>query len=1186
MDLQLNGVTLRVNEGDFPIQPHAEYFNLKIYPDVGRCERIVGLLADVIEDMYPGSTVGVVGWRRGGFIPIFCRRRGLNVQVYPGAGQALEDVPAEFRPPALRRTAPSVVFLEKGDELCESARIALSSKPILVAASVDASLGYAQRLSLSDSPFSVFLQRHHIPLFRGAFHYYMDEPARAGENGVFTYDNLIHLVIMVKNAGPGFEQVLRNNLHVIDRWTVLDTGSTDGTQDIVRKVLGGVKKGALYEEPFINFRESRNRSLELAGTRCKFALILDDTYWVRGPLRSFLNLVRGDQFATSFSGMIESGDSEYYSNRVIKTEAGLRYMYTIHEVIQDEGNTNVVIPKDQGVLVDECSDYMEGRTRGRKTRDIELLEGMLKEDPDNPRHLYYLAQTYKCLEDWERTAEYFEKRIAFPVQGFLQEKVDACFELARLYNFTLKKPWPVCKALYEKSFDLEPSRPDPLYFIGIHYQMEGDMATAFRYFKQAIAIGYPVHTQYSLKPTLYYHFLPKFLVPLCFQFEDFALGEAAAKLFLENNKPTEDSYELIGNWRAIFQHLLKAEGELAAAKGAGVAAAKSPGDHSKPLLVFLADGGFSPWTGRDILSKGVGGSETYIIEMARHIQAAGRWRVAVICNCQQPDTFEGVEYVPLEQCYSYLARNEVGACVVSRFSEYVPACIRLPSVAAVYMVLHDLGPSGNVIPMHEKLRGVFCLTEWHKGYFLERFPQLADRTHAFGYGINREVFDRLRSSPQPPTKVPRRFIYSSFPNRGLLQLLQMWRRIQARYADATLHVYADLNNEWVNRVAPDTIAAVRAELAALWREGAAVKLHGWVSKEALARAWLEADVWLYPCTFQETYCLTAMEAAASRTLAVTNDLAALRNTVGQRGMMVPGDAAEAAWQQRCLDTLFRVLERPEEKAALLRENEAWAAANSWAARAAEFEQRFLAALPPAEAATAVPAAPAASAAPSPSPFQMDPKQHKNVRPELNYADMYNWTNDLPANTRPLFEAALKAATAGKAAPRILEIGTYAGTSTAEMLRLAPAATAVTIDRWEDYDEFGNPVLSEIGSRKIQAIFHGNLNAAGIAHRVKAMRGDSSDMLVSLLRDGYSFDFIYVDGSHKCLDCYADMVLSWPLLKKGGIMAVDDVLFKAEKATEGGQPLEVPYLGVDWFVQKYKGQFEIFSSGYRIFLRKI
>jgi predicted O-methyltransferase YrrM len=283
--------------------------------------------------------------------------------------------------------------------------------------------------------------------------------------------------------------------------------------------------------------------------------------------------------------------------------------------------------------------------------------------------------------------------------------------------------------------------------------------------------------------------------------------------------------------------------------------------------------------------------------------------------------------------------------------------------------------------------------------------------------------------------------------------------------------------------------------------------------------------------------------------------------------MVPGDAADPAWQERALASLFSALETEEVKATALRDNEAWAASQSWAARAAEFQETFLRPLVTAPAAVA----------PRTTP-------HKHVRPELNYADMYNWTNDLPDNTRPLFEAALQKATVGKSAPKILEIGTYAGTSTVEMLKLVPAATAVTVDRWEDYDEFGNPVLGEIGARKIMNIYHENMAAGGVAHRVRALRGDSAEKLIELIREGYQFDFIYVDGGHKCLDCYGDMLLSWPLLKRGGIMAVDDVLFKAEK--KDTDPLAVPYAGVEYFVEKYKGQYEIVSSGYRIFLQKV
>ena len=50
---------------------------------------------------------------------------------------------------------------------------------------------------------------------------------------------------------------------------------------------------------------------------------------------------------------------------------------------------------------------------------------------------------------------------------------------------------------------------------------------------------------------------------------------------------------------------------------------------NKPFFVYIADGGFNQWTGSTILEKGVGGSETYIIEMARYIQQCNKFQTVV-----------------------------------------------------------------------------------------------------------------------------------------------------------------------------------------------------------------------------------------------------------------------------------------------------------------------------------------------------------------------------------------------------------------------------------------------------------------------------------------------------------------------------------------------------------------------------
>jgi len=94
------------------------------------------------------------------------------------------------------------------------------------------------------------------------------------------------------------------------------------------------------------------------------------------------------------------------------------------------------------------------------------------------------------------------KRASFTNSGFIQERVDALFEAARISNFQLGKPWSECMVLYEQCYKVDESRPESLYFIGIHYYLEGDYNKAFGYFKKGFEIGFPKHCQYSLKPTL------------------------------------------------------------------------------------------------------------------------------------------------------------------------------------------------------------------------------------------------------------------------------------------------------------------------------------------------------------------------------------------------------------------------------------------------------------------------------------------------------------------------------------------------------------------------------------------------------------------------------------------------------------------------------------------------------------
>jgi len=113
---------------------------------------------------------------------------------------------------------------------------------------------------------------------------------------------------------------------------------------------------------------------------------------------------------------------------------------------------------------------------------------------------------------------------------------------------------------------------------------------------------------------------------------------------------------------------------------------------------------------------------------------------------------------------------------------------------------------------------------------------------------------------------------------------------------------------------------------------------------------------------------------------------------------------------------------------------------------------------------------------------------------------------------------------------------------------------------------------------VEKIFYENI--IGFEHRIHVLKGKSHDKLLELLLDKESFDFIYVDGSHKCLDVYFDSIISWKLLKIGGIIAFDDYPFNK------GDILNSPYEAIEKFKSMFSDDFIIIGSDYRVYIKKI
>jgi hypothetical protein len=59
------------------------------------------------------------------------------------------------------------------------------------------------------------------------------------------------------------------------------------------------------------------------------------------------------------------------------------------------------------------------------------------------------------------------------------------------------------------------------------------------------------------------------------------------------------------------------------------------------------------------------------------------------------------------------------------------------------------------------------------------------------------------------------------------------------------------------------------------------------------------------------------------------------------------------------------------------------------------------------------------------------------------------------------------------------------------------------------------------------------------------------------------------------------MISWRLLVRGGLLAIDDYLYNTE-----GAIIDSPFEGINHFLKKHQHEIKILHKGYRVFLQKV
>lgn len=295
-----------------------------------------------------------------------------------------------------------------------------------------------------------------------------------------------------------------------------------------------------------------------------------------------------------------------------------------------------------------------------------------------------------------------------------------------------------------------------------------------------------------------------------------------------------------------------------------------PGERTNGHVTILAPGAPEPWSPRTFEREGLGGSETAIIGLGEGFAKLGK-QVSVFSTISDEGYYNSVRYRDQSRFVPGI-RSDV--LIAWRAPELIDNQV---NASRSILWMHDTDVGDRLTPARAaKFESIVVLTEWHKQHMLQMYPFLEpEKLVVIPNGVNLSLF-----AGPAPVRDKNRVVYSSSPDRGLDTILEfIWPRVLEQVPEAELHIYYGWNN--FDKFLPvfPHLAEFKNKVMGLISKSRNVVQHGRVDQKTLAREMRGGNIWLYPTSFTETYCITAVEAQLAGLHPITNNLAALSETV-------------------------------------------------------------------------------------------------------------------------------------------------------------------------------------------------------------------------------------------------------------------------------------------------------------------
>lgn len=309
------------------------------------------------------------------------------------------------------------------------------------------------------------------------------------------------------------------------------------------------------------------------------------------------------------------------------------------------------------------------------------------------------------------------------------------------------------------------------------------------------------------------------------------------------------------------------------------------------------------WSPDTVKNEGSGASESAFVYLAEKFAELGH-EVIAYAPCE--GTFNGVKYYKSSD-YNVRAADILISSRTTKLFNYTNAKLNI-------LWAHDLDYTDTITPsICENIDVIVCGSNWHMRYLKGAYPALSecevvdygfppvenDVDYKANYFFKKEIKKlpkfaviNLGIIPGLYTEVKKKkhkFIWSSMPHKGLLELVTDWGYIKDKWKDATLDIYYgwDVYDKIFDNTKSKTL---KWKVSSLINRRTGITWHGKVNPNELAKAFCETDIWYYPPNrFQEVFCNVALEAQAAGCICISRDNGALGEVIGDRGILIPND---------------------------------------------------------------------------------------------------------------------------------------------------------------------------------------------------------------------------------------------------------------------------------------------------------